>query len=82
MNLSKQYEKTDLNNTIMTQPFGDISRETLDRSDDVVYTTLSAPGISESMIREIARSNDEPDWMLELRLKSLAVFRTFEKPTW
>jgi Fe-S cluster assembly protein SufB len=64
------------------QPFGDISRETLDRSDDVVYTTLSAPGISESMIREIARSNDEPDWMLELRLKSLTVFRTFEKPTW
>jgi Fe-S cluster assembly protein SufB len=64
------------------QPFGDISRETLDRSDDVIYTTLSAPGISESMIREIARSNDEPDWMLDLRLKSLAVFRTFEKPTW
>jgi Fe-S cluster assembly protein SufB len=39
-------------------------------------------GISEEVVRQISLSNNEPDWMLEHRLRSLALFEKFEKPTW
>ena len=65
-----------------TSPFGDISRETLDRSDAVAYTTLAEKGISESVVRKIAESNNEPKWMLDFRLKSLEIFTQKSMPTW
>lgn len=39
-------------------------------------------GINEAVIRQIALSNKEPDWMLEHRLKSLRAFENFAVPTW
>lgn len=65
-----------------TSPFWDISRETLDRSDSVSYTTLVEKGISEAVVRKISESNNEPNWMLELRLKSLALFQEKGLPSW
>lgn len=62
--------------------FWDISRDTLDRSDTITYSTLARAGIDEEIVRQIALSNDEPDWMLEHRLKSLRVFESMTKPTW
>ncbi len=63
-------------------PFSDISRESLDRSDNIAYSTFSEMGISEQVVRQISLSNNEPEWMLTLRLKSLEIFRSFKKPTW
>ena len=65
-----------------TQPFGDISRETLDRSDIVTYQDDLVMGISESVVRKIWESNKEPDWMLDIRLKSLKTFLESKLPTW
>ena len=65
-----------------TQPFGDISRETLDRSDIVTYQDDLVMGISESVVRKIWESNKEPDWMLDIRLKSLKTFQELKLPTW
>ncbi len=65
-----------------TQPFGDISRETLDRSDIVTYQDDLVMGISESVVRKIWESNKEPDWMLDIRLKSLKTFQESKLPTW
>jgi hypothetical protein len=65
-----------------TQVFWDISRETLDRSDSIAYSALSAVGINETVVRQISLSNKEPQWMLDLRLKSLEIFRKSKKPTW
>ena len=64
------------------QAFGDISRETLDRSDDIAYSAVSAVGINEAVVRQISLSDQEPQWMLDLRLKSLETFKNFKKPTW
>jgi Fe-S cluster assembly protein SufB len=64
------------------QAFGDISRETLDRSDVVSYSAKTEVGLSESVIRQIWESNGEPDWMLDFRLKSLQKFRDLALPTW
>jgi hypothetical protein len=48
-NWSNRFEKMDLNNFSMQdiQAFGDISRETLDRSDDIAYSAKSEVGLSE-----------------------------------
>lgn len=64
------------------QPFGDISRETLDQSDEIRYQNTPVMGISESVVRQIWLSNNEPDWMLDLRLKSLEIFQKSKKPNW
>jgi len=39
-------------------------------------------GISESVVRKIWLSNNEPDWMLDVRLKSLEIFQKAKIPTW
>ena len=46
------------------QAFGDISRETLDSSDAIVYSQMAKVGLDESVIRQISLSNGEPNWML------------------
>ena len=64
------------------QAFGDISRETLDSSDSIVYSQMAKVWLDESVVRQISASNNEPLWMLEHRLKSLELYRKFTKPTW
>ncbi len=39
-------------------------------------------GLSEDVVRDISALKDEPDWMLELRLKGLKLFRRKPMPTW
>lgn len=63
-------------------PFGDINRETLDARDDIAYATLAVPGVSEQVVRQISASFSEPEWMLELRLASLAKYQSMSVPTW
>lgn len=65
-----------------TQPFWDISRDTLDRSDTITYQSELVMGISEKVVRQIWESNGEPEWMLDIRLKSLEIFQKTKSPTW
>lgn len=62
--------------------FGNISRETLDGSDSVVYQEIAQKWISEEVVRQISRANNEPSWMLDHRLHSLKIYEKFQKPTW
>jgi Fe-S cluster assembly protein SufB len=39
-------------------------------------------GLSEDVVRDISARKDEPDWMLQLRLKGLKLFRRKPMPTW
>src|ERR1700758_494403 len=39
-------------------------------------------GLSEEVVRDISALKDEPDWMLDLRLKGLQLFRRKPMPTW
>jgi Fe-S cluster assembly protein SufB len=39
-------------------------------------------GLTEQIVREISRMKEEPDWMLEFRLKSLRLFFEMEMPNW
>ncbi len=39
-------------------------------------------GLTEEIIREISREKNEPEWMLEHRLKSLVIYNNKPVPTW
>ena len=39
-------------------------------------------GLNEDIIRFISAKKDEPEWMLEWRLKAFAVWQTMDTPDW
>lgn len=49
---------------------------------DVSYKFDLKSGISEAVVRQISLSNEEPEWMLELRLKALKIYQDKPMPTW
>ncbi len=42
----------------------------------------SGRGLNEKVVREISAQKGEPDWMLDFRLKSLAIYNAKPMPTW
>lgn len=60
----------------------DVSRDLFDQSDIVSYTHNLRSWLHEDVVRFISSQNNEPQWMLEHRLKSLEIFRSVKLPTW
>lgn len=50
--------------------------------DDVQTVFTTGKGINEDVIRQISSIKQEPDWMLELRLKAYRAFDKKPMPTW
>lgn len=57
-------------------------RELYDAPNADKSSFKSAPGISKAVVLEISKQKNEPEWMLEKRLKSLAYFEKTSIPTW
>ncbi len=47
--------------------------------DEYSYKTV---GLTEEVIREISKKKDEPEWMLNIRLKALEEYNELKMPTW
>lgn len=47
-----------------------------------VQTEIIDKGLSEDVIRVISRKKEEPEWMLEFRLKAFSYWKTLRQPTW
>ncbi len=39
-------------------------------------------GLSEEIVREISSKKNEPDWVIEIRLKALEIYQKLELPVW
>lgn len=65
-----------------TTTFWDISRESLDASDSINYQSIAVQWIHEEVVQQISASFNEPQWMLDFRLKSLETFQKMELPKW
>ena len=51
--------------------------------NDAVYRNVKKKGLSEDVVREISQAyKQEPDWMLQRRLKALKHYRARTMPTW
>ncbi|MEA3433833.1 MAG: Fe-S cluster assembly protein SufB, partial [Campylobacterota bacterium] len=47
-----------------------------------IETDIIKPGLDESTIAFISKKKEEPEWMLELRLKALKKWETMTEPHW
>jgi Fe-S cluster assembly protein SufB len=47
-----------------------------------IETESAPPGLSEDIIRFISHKKNEPEWLLEWRLKAYRHWTTLEEPTW
>ena len=62
--------------------FEDISRSDLDSHNDYSYADKWEKGLSESLIRQVSGEKDEPDWILDIRLKAFATYQKLAMPSW
>ncbi|MCU0277410.1 MAG: Fe-S cluster assembly protein SufB [Candidatus Nanopelagicales bacterium] len=60
----------------------DLGRYDYGWSDPDAAGALAKRGLSEDVVREISALKNEPEWMLELRLKGLRLFEKKPMPTW
>jgi len=51
-------------------------------ADSDVAGAAARRGLSKEVVRDISAKKGEPDWMLQLRLKGLELFRRKPMPTW
>jgi Fe-S cluster assembly protein SufB len=51
------------------------------QDNNVAYTNEIIKGITPEVVRQISDSNNEPLWMLELRLKALKLFKEKTMPS-
>lgn len=49
-------------------------------ADEAAYKTDA--GLTEAIIRDISKNKNEPEWMTDFRLKSLAIYNKKPIPTW
>lgn len=60
----------------------EINRNLYDKSDIVSSRYIAKPGLSEELIRKISSDKQEPEWMLNKRLKALELFNNTPMPKW
>ncbi|MFT4311661.1 MAG: SufD family Fe-S cluster assembly protein [Candidatus Woesearchaeota archaeon] len=65
-----------------TQEEFTIDRQRYDSANEERLLYRAKDGISEQLVREISKSKNEPEWMLQKRLKGFELFLKMENPTW
>ncbi|MDR2832192.1 MAG: Fe-S cluster assembly protein SufB, partial [Streptococcaceae bacterium] len=50
--------------------------------EDVTPVLSTGKGLSEEVVRTLSKAKDEPEWMLEYRLKALEQFNKMDMPEW
>ena len=60
----------------------ELNRSVFDDHNQQDYALTAEKGVSEALIRRISKDKSEPEWMLDLRLKSLKLFFEAKLPSW
>ncbi len=60
----------------------DVERGIYDIKNKDEYSYRTEKGLTEDVIRAISKEKNEPQWMLDFRLKSLAIYNSIPVPTW
>ena len=50
--------------------------------DEEAHVFRTRPGLDEDIVRQISKHKEEPEWMLEFRLKALKIYESKPMPTW
>ena len=60
----------------------EINRNIYDIKNQDDYEFKMQKGLNREIVEEISKRKNEPDWMLEIRLKALETYEKLELPTW
>ena len=60
----------------------DMDRGVYDIKNKFTFRSKTEKGLTEEIVRQISAEKDEPEWMLESRLKALKIFIEKENPSW
>lgn len=60
----------------------DMNRGVYDIKDEFSYEHIANKGLTEDIVRDIWSNKNEPQWMLDFRLKSLEIYNKMEIPNW
>ncbi|NLJ80797.1 MAG: Fe-S cluster assembly protein SufB [Firmicutes bacterium] len=60
----------------------DIERELYDQRNPFAYSYKTEKGLTPEIVEEISAQKDEPQWMLDFRLKSLEIYHQLDLPPW
>lgn len=60
----------------------DINRNLYDIKNKDNYEFKIQKGLNKEIVEEISKKKNEPNWMLEIRLKALETYNKLELPTW
>ncbi|MBI5392596.1 Fe-S cluster assembly protein SufB [Candidatus Woesearchaeota archaeon] len=66
----------------MPQKIIQINREMFDHKNKERFAVKAPEGITEDVVRMISKKKNEPDWMLQKRLRGLQLFNDMPLPTW
>jgi len=70
----------------MATPHDDLrdlkDQQQYDFTTDIDYAHQSRRGLGEDVVRSISALKNEPQWMLDFRLKALDIFNRMPMPTW
>lgn len=72
---------SDINEKVEPKPI-DLGDYQFGFHDDVEPIYSTGKGLSEAVVRELSAAKNEPEWMLEFRLKSLETFNKMPMQTW
>ena len=68
--------KTDVNKYLSKKQENIYEEKSNNKSLKKIY------GLSENIVKELSKEKNEPDWVLDIRLKALKLFYELEDPTW
>ena len=60
----------------------DMDRGVYDIKNKFTFRSKTEKGLTEEIVRQISAEKDEPEWMLESRLKALKIFNEKGNPKW
>ncbi|WP_295148024.1 Fe-S cluster assembly protein SufB [uncultured Peptoniphilus sp.] len=60
----------------------DMDRGVYDIKNKFTFRSKTEKGLTEEIVRQISAEKNEPEWMLESRLKALRIFNEKENPNW
>src|SRR3989344_8369367 len=66
----------------MQQQILEINRENYDHYNPDKYIYKSKPGLTKEIVEEISKQKNEPEWMLQKRLKAFEIFQKMPMPNW
>lgn len=60
----------------------EMDRGVYDIKNEFTFRSKTEKGLTEEIIRQISAEKEEPEWMLDYRLKALDIFNKKSNPTW